>query len=125
MPLLKSAQARKRIRPNMDEREIVRHITSLQARVNRIEALMQQLLLTLTSSQAHVDQYRQMQAMLQELREGSDMYAASGNPGAPERPEIAAIRRELLAGNKLRAIQLYRELYGVSVQEAKNALDKM
>lgn len=128
MPSLKSAQAQKRIRPNMDERQMVRQITSLQARMNRMEALMQQLLLTLTSSNAHVDQYRQMQAMLQNLRGDSDTYAAgaaAGNLGAQERPEIAAIRQELLAGNRLKAIQLYRELYGVSVQEAKNALDKM
>ena len=112
----------------MDDREIIRHITSLQARMNRIEALMQQLLFTLTSSNAQADQYRRMQGMLQELRGDSGTYAAGGNPGAipsQERPEIAAIRQELLAGNKLKAIQLYRTLYGVSLQEAQNALDTL
>ena len=115
----------------MDEREMSRHITSLQARMNRMEALMQQLLLTLTSSNAHADQYRHMQGMLQELRADSETYAAGaagGNPAAipsQERPEIAAIRQELLAGNKLKAIQLYRTLYGVSLQEAQKALDAL
>lgn len=82
----------------------------------------------LTSSNAHIDQYRQMQAMLQDLRRDSDPSvtgAAASNLGVQERPEIAAIRQELLAGNRLKAIQLYRKLYGGSVQEAQNALDKM
>ena len=115
----------------MDEREISRHITSLQARMNRMEALMQQLLLTLTSSNAHADQYRHMQGMLQTLRADSDTYAAGaagGNPAAipsQVRPEMAAIRQELLAGNKLKAIQLYRNLYGVGLKEAQDALDNM
>ena len=115
----------------MDEREIIRHITSLQARMNRIEALMQQLLFTLTSSNAQADQYRRMQGMLQELRGDSDTFAAGAAGGTPgtvpsqERPEMAAIRQELLAGNKLTAIQLYRDLYGVGLKEAQNALDKM
>ena len=83
--------------------------------------LMEQLLLSLTSSQAHADQTRHIQTILQELRSGSD-----SNPimaAQQERPEIVAIRQALLAGNKLKAIQLYRSLYGVSLLEAQAAIE--
>ena len=112
----------------MDDKEFARHITSLQARMNRIETLMQQLLLILTSSRADVERTMQMQTMLQELRLGPDIHTADINPGAvppQERPEIGAIRQALLSGNKMKAIQLYRSLYGVSLKEAQDALDAM
>jgi ribosomal protein L7/L12 len=113
----------------MDDKEFARHITSLQARMNRIETLMQQLLLILTSSRADVERTMQMQTMLQELRLGPDIHTAGAadiNPGAvppQERPEIGAIRQALLSGNKMKAIQLYRSLYGVGLKEAQDALD--
>jgi ribosomal protein L7/L12 len=112
----------------MDDKEFARHITSLQARMNRIETLMQQLLLILTSSRADGERTMQMQTMLQELRLGQDIRTAGINPGAAppqERPEIGAIRQALLSGNKMKAIQLYRSLYGVSLKEAQDALDAM
>ncbi|HEY0753530.1 MAG TPA: hypothetical protein VGD98_06175 [Ktedonobacteraceae bacterium] len=75
----------------MNEQDIVRQITSLQAGMNRMEALMQQLLLTMTSSGAHVEQTAQMQNMLQELRSGgSDGYAGASYAqpfGQQERPD--------------------------------------
>jgi len=42
-----------------------------------------------------------------------------------ERPEMEAIRKALLSGNRIKAIQLYRSVYGVSVKEAQDALDAM
>jgi ribosomal protein L7/L12 len=102
----------------MDDHEVARRITSLEARMSRIERLLQQLLLTMTSSHAHIEQTQQLQGLLQELRNGQDIYTQ-------ERPEIAAIRQALLAGNKLQAIKIYRNLYGVSLQEAKNAIERM
>ena len=36
-----------------------------------------------------------------------------------------AIRAELLAGNKINAIKLYREQHGVGLKEAKDAIDQM
>lgn len=36
-----------------------------------------------------------------------------------------AIRQALLAGNRLKAIQLYRSLYGCSLQEAQAAIEVM
>jgi ribosomal protein L7/L12 len=112
----------------MDDKELARHITSLQARMNRIEALMQQLLTIQTTSGAHADHIMKMQTMLQELRGGPDINPAGINPGAgapQERPEIRAIRQELLSGNKMKAILLYRSLYGVGLKEAQDALDAM
>ena len=112
----------------MDDKELARHITSLQARMNRIETLMQQLLLILTSSGADGERTMQMQTMLQELRLSLGSNPAGSNPAAvtpQERPEIGAIRQALLSGNKMKAIQLYRSLYGVSLKEAQDALDAM
>src|SRR5205823_2178626 len=76
---------------HMDDQELVRHITSLQARMNRMEALMQQLLTILTTSRADVEQTMQMQTMLQELRFSPAIHTAASNPSAvtpQERPEI-------------------------------------
>jgi len=112
----------------MNEQELVREITSLQARMNRMERLMQQLLSIQTTSGAQVDKMAQMQSMAQELLQGSNIQNPASNPSpvAPqEHPEMGAIRQALLAGNKMKAIQLYRSLYRCSLQEAQAALDKM
>jgi ribosomal protein L7/L12 len=128
----------------MHEQEIAQHITSLQARMNRMEAMMQQLLLTLSSSHSQGDQTMQLQAMLQELRGGADAsaytpssnayavganaYSAGANQAtvAPqEAPEIRAIRERLLAGDKIKAIALYRAYYNVDLRTAKAAIDTM
>jgi len=103
----------------MDDQELARHITSLQARMNRIERLMQQLLYTLMSSNSPIDQSRRMETMLQELP-GSSVTVAQ-----QERPEMAAIRQALLSGNKLKAIQLYRSAFNAGMKEAQDALDAM
>lgn len=103
----------------MDDQEQVRHLTSLQARMNRMETMMQQLLTMLTTSGATAHGERiQLQNMLQELH---------GNPQIQpqERPEIRAIREALLSGNKIQAIKLYRSVYGVGLKEAKDAIDAM
>ncbi len=93
-----------------------------------METLMQQLLTILTSSRADVERTMQMETMLQELRLGPDIYTAGINPGAvtpQERPEIGAIRQALLSGDKMKAIKLYRSVYGVSLKEAHDAIDAM
>ena len=103
----------------MDDQEQVRHLTSLQARMNRLETMMQQLLTVLTTSGATATGERiQLQNMLQELH---------GNPQIQphERPEIRAIREAMLSGNKIQAIKLYRSVYGVGLKEAKDAIDAM
>lgn len=113
----------------MNDQDVARRLTSLEARMNRIEKLMQQLLITLTSSQAHIEQTKILRNILQELRSNSDTHATEVSYPATstpqERPELAAIHQALLSGNKLKAIQLYRNLYGVSLQEAQDAINAM
>lgn len=112
----------------MHDQEFAQHITSLQARMNRMEAMMQQLLVNLSSSHSHMDQMMQLHAMLQELRQGSDAYSV-GTHQAPvtpqETPEVRAIRQALLAGDKIKAIALYRAHYNVDLRTAKAAVDAM
>ncbi len=125
---------------------------ALETRLNRIETLLDQLLSVLSSSHSEYDRATQTQALLQELRGSHDAqmgggfgptgypqqtggYPGAANPpqmgGAPgaypqqERPELAAIRAAVRAGNKIEAIKLYRSLYGAGLQEAKAAVDAM
>jgi ribosomal protein L7/L12 len=121
----------------MHEQEFAQHITSLQARMNRMEAMMQQLLLTLSTSHSNADQSMKLQTMLQELRGGGDSnayavgsnaYTVGTNPATvtpQEAPEIRAIRERLLAGDKIKAIALYRAYYNVDLRTAKTAIDAM
>ena len=74
-------------------------IIQLEARMHRMEAMMQALL----------------------IRLGIDPEEVT----PPEPPENRAIREALLAGNKIHAIKLYRSLYGVSLKDAKDAIDAM
>ena len=96
-----------------------------------METMMQHLLSILTSSRAERERYMQMNTLLQELKSSQDIQArgmaASTQGAAPpqERPELRAIREALRAGNKMKAIQLYRSVYGVGLKEAQDALDAM
>lgn len=76
-----------------------RRIIQLEARVHRMEAMMQALLTHLGIDPAEVT--------------------------PPEPPENRAIREALLSGNKIHAIKLYRSLYGVGLKDAKDAIDAM
>ena len=105
-----------------------RRLASLEARMNRIERLMQQLLYTLMSSNSPVDQSRRMETMLQELHGSSDPHTAAPNPvtvAQQDRPEMAAIRQALLSGNKLKAIRLYRSAFNAGLKEAQDAIEDM
>ena len=103
----------------MDDQEQVRHITSLQARMNRMEIMMQQLLTILTTSGAtSTGEQIQMRNMLQEVQGNAEIAPQVG-------PEIAAIRQALLVGDKMKAIRLYRSVYGVGLKEAQDALNAM
>jgi ribosomal protein L7/L12 len=81
------------------EREYYRRLIQLEARMHRMEAMMQALLVRLGVESAEV------------------------TPQEP--PETGAIREALLLGKKIEAIKLYRELYGVGLKEAKDAIDAM
>ncbi|MBE3559391.1 MAG: hypothetical protein IMW89_09215 [Ktedonobacteraceae bacterium] len=80
-----------------------RRIMQLEARVSRLEATVQALLGRLDIDPAEV---------------------IPQEPPA-DRAVHDAIRAALLAGNKIQAIALYREHYGVSLKEAKDAIDAM
>ena len=101
----------------MNDQELSRYITSLQARMNRMETLMRQLL-NMLSTGATTGEQTQIQNMLQQLH---------GNPeiSPQERPELGAIREALLSGDKMKAIKLYRSVYGVGLKEAQDALDAL
>jgi ribosomal protein L7/L12 len=101
----------------MNDQELSRYITSLQARMNRMETLMRQLL-NMLSTGASIGEQTQIQNMLQQLH---------GNPeiSPQERPELGAIREALLSGDKMKAIKLYRSVYGVGLKEAQDALDAL
>ncbi len=114
----------------MDEQEQIRHITLpqaklnhmevlTQARVNRIEALMQQMFTMLAASDATSTGERiQVRNMLEELQRDIETTLE-------ERPELKAIRAALLAGDRMKAIKLYRSTYGVGLKEAQDALDAL
>jgi len=101
----------------MNDQELSRYITSLQARMNRMETLMRQLL-NMLSTGASTGEQTQIQNMLQQLH---------GNPeiSPQERPELGEIREALLSGDKMKAIKLYRSVYGVGLKEAQDALDAL
>ena len=81
------------------EQDYYRRLVQLEAKVHRMEAMMQALL----------------------ARLGID--AMEVTPQEPQ--EMRAIRDALLAGQKIIAIKLYRELYGVSLKESKDAVEVM
>lgn len=104
------------------------NMTDVEARMNRLERLMQQLLYTLMSSNSQMDQIRRMETILQELRGNSDTHTAAASPvtvAQQERPEMATIRQALLSGNKLKAIQLYRSAFNAGLKEAQDAIDAL
>jgi ribosomal protein L7/L12 len=101
----------------MDDQAVARYITSLQARMNRTESLMRQMLNMLADG-ASTGERIQIQNMLQELQRDPESQPQ-------ERSEIRAIREALLSGNRMQAIKLYRSVYGVGLKEAQAALDAM
>ncbi len=106
------------------DQDQARQLAALQARINRIETLLQQLLTVLATSQQSAGQTAQVQRLLQELRSSPDTQADTP-ADQQEQPEMQAIRQALLVGDRRKAIQLYRGLYGVSLQEAQTALDAL
>jgi ribosomal protein L7/L12 len=95
------------------------YVISLETRIYRMEATMQKLLTILTTSSSENQRTIQMQTLLQEL------YIDPANM-TPQGPlEIGAIREALLSGDKIKAIKLYRSLYGVGLKEARDAIDAM
>ena len=82
----------------MDREEYARFVR-LEARVSQLEAAVQALLARL------------------------DIDPAAFMP--QQSPLDQAIQDALMRGNKIQAIKLYREQYGVGLKEAKDAIDAM
>jgi uncharacterized coiled-coil protein SlyX len=118
----------------MMEQELYNRIARLEARMGQMELLIQRLLTLLSTSHDSIGQTTQLQLLRQELEGTLDPYApgraglgpAEGTPGASwqQQPQQnPAIWNALMAGDKIKAIKLYREQYGVDLVTAKNAVD--
>jgi hypothetical protein len=92
----------------MHDRE-ERRIASLEAKVIRLEVILVQLLTLLETSGAAVERTMHMHTMLQQMHLSPDT-------------SMEAIRQALLSGDTLKAITLYRRVYGGSLKEAEAAL---
>ncbi|BCL78748.1 hypothetical protein ccbrp13_12130 [Ktedonobacteria bacterium brp13] len=67
-----------------------------------------------------------IEAIMQALVFRLDINPAELVPLEPAQPPMPpAIREALLAGNKIKAIKLYRVFYDVGLKEAKAAIDAM
>jgi hypothetical protein len=112
----------------MNDQE-ARHIIALEARIKRLETMMEQLLTILSNSGSEMQKFQRIQGMLQELHSGQGVHTTSAAGTSlpavapPERPLNGAIQAALQKGDNLKAIKLYREIYNVSLQEAAEALN--
>ena len=77
--------------------EHTRHLARLEGRMLRMEAMMQAVLIRLGINPAEIE--------------------------AQMPPQQRAIQDALLAGDKLKAIMLYRQAYGGGIQEASDAIE--
>jgi len=66
-----------------------------------------------------------MEAMMQALLIRLGIDPEEVTPKVSEAPEIRAISEALLLGEKINAIKLYRQYYGVGLKEAKDAIDAL
>lgn len=81
------------------DQEVHSRVFQLEVKMSRMEAMMQALLARMGIDPAEVE--------------------------PPEPPVQQAIRDAMLSGNKIKAIQLYREQYGADLKSAKDAVDAM
>ena len=87
----------------MENQALLKRVVSLETQVNRLETMMQVLLLRLGINPAEITP--------PELTE--------------DQARRNAIRAELQAGNKVTAVKLYCEYYGVSTKEANAAINAL
>ena len=64
---------------------------------------------------------QRMEAMMQALLTRLDINPDTLRPIETSRNE--PVRQAVLAGNKILAIKIYREIYGVGLKQAKDAID--
>ncbi len=95
------------------DQEQARRIAYLEAKVTWLEALLEQWVVTETSSMVNMDKWAAQAAVLQELRRSPESQARNAQ----------AIRAAWQAGNKKSAIKLYSSIYDVDEKTAKAALE--
>ena len=95
------------------EQEQARRIAYLEARVSWLEALLEQWIVTETTSMMNINKWTAQAAVLQELRRSPESQARNAQ----------AIRAAWHAGNKKQAIELYSSVYGVDEKTARATLE--
>lgn len=108
-----SAQAQKGKRLMQSDQEQAKRIAYLEAKVNWLEALLEQWIVTETTSMMNIDKWTAQAAVLQELRRSPESQARNAQ----------AIRTAWQAGNKKRATELYSSVYNVDEKTAKATLE--
>jgi ribosomal protein L7/L12 len=87
----------------MEDTADMKRVAHMEARIARIEAALQTLIMRLGLNPAEI------------------IPQESPEAGAVR----AAVRAALMAGDKVKAIRLYRDYYGVGLKEAQDALAAM
>ena len=97
------------------DQEQAARIAYLEARVNRLEALLERWVAIETASMMNADKWQQEGAVLKELRSSPESQARN----------IQAIRAAWQAGDRKQAIKLYSDIYGVDAKTAQAALERI
>lgn len=93
--------------------EQARRIAYLEAKVSWLEALLEQWVVTETTSMMNMDKWAAQAAVLKELRRSPESQARNAQ----------AIRAAWQAGNKKWAIELYSSVYDVDEKTARATLE--
>jgi hypothetical protein len=93
--------------------EQARRIAYLEAKVSWLEALLEQWIVTETTSMMNVDKWTAQAAVLQDLRRSPESQARNAQ----------AIRAAWQTGNKKWAIELYSSVYQVDEKTARATLE--
>ena len=95
------------------DQEQARRIAYLEAKVSWLEALLEQWVVTETTSMMNMDKWTAQAAVLQELRRSPESQARNAQ----------AIRAAWQAGDKKKAIALYSSVYQVDEKTARATLE--
>ena len=93
--------------------EQARRIAYLEAKISWLETLLEQWIVTETTSMMNIDKWTAQAAVLKELRRSPESQARNAQ----------AIRAAWQAGDRKRAIALYSSVYDVDEKTAKATLE--
>ncbi len=97
------------------EQDEAARIAALEARLSRLEALLERWVTIETSSMMNADKWQQEGEVRQELRRSPEIQARY----------MQAIRAAWQSGDRKQAIQLYSDFYDVDAKTAQAALEHM